>query len=624
MRYLSFTIEKYRGIVEPLTIDLRKRALVPIVGINECGKTTILEAIQAFDLFNDEQNSGRHLKNLDNLFGFTDQNARVSALVLIETEDWPDLRKIIAVPELVGEEPDLLADLAKTNRDADESTATGDSEVDGMLPLLAFDPLEELARADLPSTQNPLVDGLRDKQQLLLRHQFLSKATPPNQILLTRSLRDRAYSIEGIGPDDKLNAQAFAEALLGSAPYVFYFDDFRHDVPRVIELGGEDESEWLGIVDTLFRSANRDIDVRSLEGMEPRRRKSAIALAEKLLNETLTRQWQKFNLENAQALSVALSYTAPAAEDKPAAISFDVVEKDSKGEEHYFDIEDRSKGFFWFFNFVMRLEFNAKTRLGSGQTGAIYLLDEPGSYLHASAQTRLCRKLVELSHRTPVIYCTHSHHLLEPTIIPIANVLIVEKNSEGQITAARITQSDESTDARRLAFQPIYEALQLAPTSFEFSGRKVLVAEGLYDFFSYNMFKPEGMLVVPSVGANSVSYVVSLLLAYGADYRALWDNDAEGIKSKALAAGHFGEEEERRRFRLLPLAGGKKRILQSLFDGDELSLWREKLSLPSNSAFTKVIMALYYAADRDELLIKHATRTAATFLAVMDEVWRDP
>ena len=42
MKYKSFTIEKYRAISKGLTIDLSSR-IIPLVGVNECGKTTILQ-----------------------------------------------------------------------------------------------------------------------------------------------------------------------------------------------------------------------------------------------------------------------------------------------------------------------------------------------------------------------------------------------------------------------------------------------------------------------------------------------------------------------------------------------------------------------------------------------------
>ncbi len=68
MRYTSFTIKNYRAITGPLTIDLNKKSLLPIIGINESGKTTILQAIFAFDSFNDTLNDGLHLSNTSNLY----------------------------------------------------------------------------------------------------------------------------------------------------------------------------------------------------------------------------------------------------------------------------------------------------------------------------------------------------------------------------------------------------------------------------------------------------------------------------------------------------------------------------------------------------------------------------
>ena len=59
MRYLSFDIKNYRAI-SGLTVKLDAK-LIPLVGINECGKTTILQAIYSFDYINDEEYAGQHL-----------------------------------------------------------------------------------------------------------------------------------------------------------------------------------------------------------------------------------------------------------------------------------------------------------------------------------------------------------------------------------------------------------------------------------------------------------------------------------------------------------------------------------------------------------------------------------
>jgi len=74
MKYLAFRIWKYRGIAKELIINLENNSLVPLVGINECGKTTILQAIFAFDSVNDNEYDGSHLIDTLNLYHTSDNS----------------------------------------------------------------------------------------------------------------------------------------------------------------------------------------------------------------------------------------------------------------------------------------------------------------------------------------------------------------------------------------------------------------------------------------------------------------------------------------------------------------------------------------------------------------------
>ena len=66
MEYLSFTIENYKAITNKVDINLKNK-LIPIIGINECGKTTILQAIYAFDSNNDNLFNKTHITNIKNI-----------------------------------------------------------------------------------------------------------------------------------------------------------------------------------------------------------------------------------------------------------------------------------------------------------------------------------------------------------------------------------------------------------------------------------------------------------------------------------------------------------------------------------------------------------------------------
>ena len=100
MQYSKFVIKNYRAIKGPLEIDLKNK-IVPLVGINECGKTTILQAIFAFDFANDELNSGKHVKDISNLYALEDDKCEIKAVV--------DISKV----ELIA----IIRELIKKNHD---------------------------------------------------------------------------------------------------------------------------------------------------------------------------------------------------------------------------------------------------------------------------------------------------------------------------------------------------------------------------------------------------------------------------------------------------------------------------------------------------------------------------
>src|SRR6185312_9358871 len=93
MRYLEFIINNYRAIVGPLQVSLRKNTLVPVIGINESGKTTILHAIFSFDHFNDKLNGGQHLKDTRNLFRTSPVDPTIEAVIELHRADTSDLLK---------------------------------------------------------------------------------------------------------------------------------------------------------------------------------------------------------------------------------------------------------------------------------------------------------------------------------------------------------------------------------------------------------------------------------------------------------------------------------------------------------------------------------------------------
>ena len=80
MKYDQFEINNYRAIKGPLKISLKNK-IISLVGINECGKTTILQAIFAFDYSNDNLNESKHIKDIKNLYKLEDETCEIKATI---------------------------------------------------------------------------------------------------------------------------------------------------------------------------------------------------------------------------------------------------------------------------------------------------------------------------------------------------------------------------------------------------------------------------------------------------------------------------------------------------------------------------------------------------------------
>jgi hypothetical protein len=145
----------------------------------------------------------------------------------------------------------------------------------------------------------------------------------------------------------------------------------------------------------------------------------------------------------------------------------------------------RSRGFIWFFSFLAW--FSQQRR--SNQP-LILLLDEPGLFLHASAQADLLRYIeVELKPHHQVVYTSHSPFMVEPD--HFERVRIVRDRSmearegdkplpddqTGSKVLSDILEADEGS------LFPLQGALGYDITQTLFVGPNSLIVEGVSDMF---------------------------------------------------------------------------------------------------------------------------------------------
>src|SRR5690606_1195132 len=74
-------------------------------------------------------------------------------------------------------------------------------------------------------------------------------------------------------------------------------------------------------------------------------------------------------------------------------------------------VDERSKGGLWYLSFLMKTEFRSKKmRRNFGKP--VFLIDEPASNLHSTAQQNMVNDFKTLAEETSIIYTTHSQYLI--------------------------------------------------------------------------------------------------------------------------------------------------------------------------------------------------------------------
>lgn len=201
------------------------------------------------------------------------------------------------------------------------------------------------------------------------------------------------------------------------------------------------------------------------------------------------------------------------------------------------NLEDRSRGFQWFFAFY--IVFAADTQGGSAED-AILLLDEPGLYLHARSQGDLLKHFRE-DFSNQIIYSTHSPFMVPTNNLDSVRTVNITENSGTTVS------NDPSGDARTLF--PLQAALGYDLAQSLFVGPNNLVVEGVTDYWYLNAVSSHfadselpalnsEIVMTPAGGAQKVSYMVALLTSEELNVLVLLDSEKEAKTTRDELVKH--------------------------------------------------------------------------------------
>ena len=196
-------------------------------------------------------------------------------------------------------------------------------------------------------------------------------------------------------------------------------------------------------------------------------------------------------------------------------------------------LENRSKGFNWFFSFLVWFMKIQEDRNAT----YILLLDEPGLNLHAKAQNDLLKFLADLSNNYQIIYTTHSPFMIETD--KLNKVRTVFENKDGTLISDSVQEKDPNT------LFPLQAALGYDLAQNLFVSNKNLLVEGIADLTYISIISAvleakgkEGLnqdiTIVPVGGADKVATFISLMRGNKLKMVCLLDTFTEQSAKKRL------------------------------------------------------------------------------------------
>lgn len=486
-------IKNFKSIID-LEIDLNQGKTI-FVGQNEAGKSSILEAIDAFE-YDDSHR--------DNLNYDCEQNNDLTQVISVQyscnTEQSEEFQK-----KFMKEFPKFFKD------------------VDFSMQVLTL----SLSRNINPKINKYTLTREFDFTGSEMVSRFSIDQTTINKLIEAHKGASISSSVES--ESISYHAKAFYEdtAVIEKLAQLFhnlsmeiiFFNDFSDILPDSIE------------VDKIY-------DNTKVEGKE------AVKSIERLLNGSFKQlSTQKISLKKGNIEKSNKAITVDFLKDwkqklddiNSLKIEFD-IQKNEKGIDvvHFFiETKDgvkleprrRSQGLRWFLSLWLEIKAEAIER------PVVLLFDEPGAYLHINAMKDmlgLFDNLVQLGNQ--IVYSTHLPSMIDVNCLEDIRLVVHDKDKGTQIE--KLTASRFDTQVKRDALQPIAQAMGMQPlTEFSVLRQKNVIVEGLSDMLYLNamkkvLSKSDEYAFVPGIGAKNekLNSLISFCIGYGLDWLVLLDN----------------------------------------------------------------------------------------------------
>lgn len=517
MRFSKFEIVNFRGI-RSATVDLTrvpKDAVNILVGLNESGKTTVLEAINHF-------RSNPDLKRRD-----------------------PNLRE--------RTEEDYQAMLPIGERALFNGTVSIKS-------TLTMDPAEKETIDAFLKEQFGFVET-KFQTTFRIEQKVAFESSKRKGTLNTWSLHFEGRKKRGttpfkpLGADDWKIAVSFVEKLL---PKVMYFPSSLLEFPDQIDLETKPNvkgkapttivpsknSFYYEVLADVLKAIDPKLDIekhvllraKSSSKIDKENLEALVQKVENHLNKTILGGWQ--DILGADLGNKKFRFFVQLSEKNLVSAEIKLFDGNS-----LYSLRERSAGFRWFFAFIMLV-----TNRVHRNDRVLFLFDEPAANLHPRAQTKLLQSFSTLSKTHQFLFTTHSHYLVNPmwleSTFVVKNEALEESGdpidtdpSVSSITVTPYRAFVGSHQDQHFYYKPVMDALEYSPAQISPEKTSVLI-EGKTDFYCIQYINAIylggefDLTFFPGGGSGALDPLISLLSGWGVSFIVLLDGDASGEKER--------------------------------------------------------------------------------------------
>lgn len=538
MRLKAFRVQMYRCILDSGWIDVAP--LTVVVGKNEAGKTTLLRALHKFNPFRPEPYS------IDSEWPRGHRRQRNDSQVVCSTKFELSDKERTELAKITDQPIEGLSELEITKDYAGRFEVMFQSN---MFPdKLHPNDIDQIC-SSLPNLKDPMADGFRQKAlefaQEARRLAHEGRFSDLQQLGSTQlpSLQ-QAMSPEGQNPHHQ-NEQEYLsqyqaklqevantlstspsiqkkahEYVVERLPTFIYMSDYQTfrgnaQLDQVKQRKDRNQmTEEDKTLLTIMELSGLDLESEVTKGQQPDREQRQYDLddASASLTNEISDRWKQRRYEIQFRADGQLFYTFVKDEHDPSLIR----------------LEERSKGFQWFFSFDLMFMHESKGTF----KGCVILLDEPGLHLHPDAQKDLLVRLEEYARENTLIYTTHL-----PFMIDLRKPERIRVLSE--VPGNGVAVTEDLTRSQPEGKFVLQAALGMSGSTSYLVADRNLVVEGADDFWiltelsgllkrSGDPSLPDDVLITPAGGAAEAGYIATFMIGQKLKVAVLLDSDKAG------------------------------------------------------------------------------------------------